>query len=46
MPIRDWGQALNQFAIEFGKDLAQRHFVKIAFVEAFFCFLEPIRFFV
>jgi transposase-like protein len=20
MPIRDWGQALNQFAIEFGKN--------------------------
>jgi len=20
MPIRDWGQALNQFAIEFGKE--------------------------
>jgi transposase-like protein len=20
MPVRDWGQALNQFAIEFGKE--------------------------
>jgi transposase-like protein len=20
MPIRDWGQALNQFAVEFGKE--------------------------